>query len=164
MKKVLTPTSTLIETIAGQLAATWYEVGRGQGLTSKHKTARAYAAANLEKFIPKAVELCLEMLGPNSTSTPEMKEEIWEALQERLNDPELLLYRPNVDVKKVIEQLEIMERKKGPVIIDTNSKNWCQTHNREAFRCETEGGITIPCVLVEKPKTVLHNPFKAKRH
>lgn len=168
MKKIITPTSTLIETIAGQLAATWYEIGRGQGLTSKWPNARAYASANFEKFIPNAVECCLEMLKPTSNATPEMREEIYEALMERHNDPELNIVMPNIDVNKVIEALKVMERNKGPVVIDTVKKDWCQTHNREAFKCETEGGITLPCVLVEKPTTVLHNkainPFRAQRH
>lgn len=134
MKKVLTPTSTLIEVVAGQLAATWYEIGRGQGLTSKYPNARAYASANLERFIPAAVDCCLEMLKPTSNVTQECREEVYEALMERHNDPELCKLMPNIDIKKVIEQLEVIERKKGPVVIETESK------------------------------TVLHNPFKAQRH
>lgn len=113
--KIVTPTHTLIEKVAIELAATWYEIGRAQGLTSKHKTAKAYAAANLEKFIPKAVEHLLDMLGPNSNATPEMKEEIYAALQERINDPGLCEVMPNVDVKKALELAEQMERKKPPV-------------------------------------------------
>lgn len=115
--KIVTPTHNLIEKVAIELAATWYEIGRGQGLTSKHKTAKAYAAANLEKFIPKAVEHLLDMLGANSNATPEMKEEIYEALQERLNDPGLCEIMPNVDVNKAIELAKQMERKKSPIEI-----------------------------------------------
>ena len=112
MKKIIQPKHTLIEKIALQLAATWYETGRSQGLTSKHKSARKYAAANLEKFIPKAVEMCLKMLGPDSNATEEMKQEIYSALLERHNDPELNQYLPNVDVKKAIELSEMIEKKK----------------------------------------------------
>ena len=32
MKKILTPTNTLIEETAAQLAAEWYNIGRSQGL------------------------------------------------------------------------------------------------------------------------------------
>ena len=140
MNKIATTKHVLIETIAGQLAATWYEIGKAQGLTSKYPDARSYARAYLHKFIPKAVEYCLEMLKSTSNATREMKEEIYDALQERHNDPELLRYRPNIDVNKVIEMVAEMERKKGPVIINTGELDQ------------------------DEPKTVLHNPFKATRH
>ena len=42
------PKHTLIEGIAMNLAAEYYEVGRMQGLTSKYKTHKAYAVANFE--------------------------------------------------------------------------------------------------------------------
>src|SRR6185369_6586839 len=117
--KLVTPNSTLIETVAVELAATWYEIGRGQGLKSKHKNARAYARANLEKFIPKAVEYCLEMLKPTSNATAEMRAVIYEALMERHDDAVLQTFMPNIDVKKVIALVDEAERKKGPVIINT---------------------------------------------
>jgi len=120
MKKIIQPKHILIEQIAGELAATWYEVGRSQGLTSKHKNARTYAKANLEKFIPKAVELCLKMLEPNSNATEEMKREIYEALMERHNDEELNQHLPNFDVKRAIELAEEMEKKK---VIDIKGLN-----------------------------------------
>lgn len=112
MKKIITPRNTLIEKTAGELAAAWYEIGRSQGLTSKHKNARKYAKANLEKFIPKAVELLLQMLEPHSNATEEMKAEIYEALMERHNDPELCAVLPNVDVKRALELAEQMEKQK----------------------------------------------------
>lgn len=112
MKKIIQPKHTLIEKIALELAATWYEIGRSQGLTSKHKNARKYAAANLEKFIPKAVEHCLEMLRPNSNATEAMKAEIYEALMERHNDEGLCSVLPNIDVKRSIELAEQIEKSK----------------------------------------------------
>lgn len=90
MRKFTTPNSTLIEKTAGELAATWYEIGRGQGMTSKYKNPRAYARANLEQFIPKAIELLISMLGrPDIPDT--MKDEIHAALTERANDPDLAI-------------------------------------------------------------------------
>lgn len=133
MKKIVTPQSTLIETVAAQLAATWYEIGRGQGLTSKYKNARAYAKANLEKFIPKAVEILLEMLKPTSNCTPEMREEIYEALMERHNDPELNAVMPNIDVKKVLELADLAEKKKV-VNIQTESKTVLHNNPFKAVR------------------------------
>lgn len=113
------PRYTIIEQIAVNIAAQWYEIGRGQGMTSKHKDAKSYAKANIEKFIPKAVELALEMIGPNSTLPKQAKDDIFAALQERHNDPTLNKYMPNVDVKKAIEYGQMLERKKPPIEIKT---------------------------------------------
>lgn len=134
-RKIIQPKHVLIETIARELAAVFYEVGRGQGLTSKYKNAKAYAHANLEKFIPKAIEHCIRMLGQNNLPQ-EAKEEIYEALMERHNDPELQTVMPNIDVVKLIEAAGIKEK---------------------------ETVITINTPKAE-PQTVLHNPFKANRH
>lgn len=118
MNDILTiPKSTLIETVALNLAATFYEVGRGQGLTSKHKSAKAYAKANLEKFIPKAVEYLLDMLGRQDIPDL-MKAEIHEALTERVNDPTLNKYMPpEIDFAKAFGIAA--EKDKKPVIVNT---------------------------------------------
>lgn len=108
------PSSILIETVALNLATTFYEVGRGQGLTSKHKTHKAYAKANLHKFIPKAVEYCLDMLHNPHTSA-ESKQLIFEALQERVNDNTIVL--PDIDIKTILPKQE-----PKPVIINTEKK------------------------------------------
>ena len=46
--QAVAPHSILIEQTALELAATYYEVGRSQGLTSKFKDARAFAKANIK--------------------------------------------------------------------------------------------------------------------
>ena len=56
-KNLITPQSLLIEKTALELAAVFYEAGRSSGLTSVCKNAKQYAKRNVEKFIPKAVEL-----------------------------------------------------------------------------------------------------------
>lgn len=93
------PQSNLIEKTAGELAGVWYEIGRGQGMTSKWKTPKTYARANLEQFIPVAIKHLLEILG--NPSTPDlMKQEIYDALIERANDPDLKIFdlpsNPNI--------------------------------------------------------------------
>lgn len=123
MKKIITPRNTMIEHVALQLAAKWYEVGRGQGLKSKYKTAQGFAKANLERFIPNAVEILLKMLEPTSTATPEMREEIYEALLERHNNPELQSVLPNIDVNKVIELAGFREQSKIIEIMSGKSLN-----------------------------------------
>ena|SRR5882672_4154577 len=116
--KILEPSSVLIETVALQLAATWYSVGRSQGLTSKYKNERTYAKANLEKFVPKAIEHLITMLGSNIVSV-DQKELIYAALMERHNDSELCSVLPNVDVNKLIQLMDIKEKQK---VIEINTK------------------------------------------
>lgn len=98
------PKHTVIEKTAAELAATWYEIGRGQGMISKWKSPKSYARANFEKFIPKAVELLLSMLG-RSDIQELMKQEIYDALMERHNDPTLTSIMPNIpniDIAKLL--------------------------------------------------------------
>ena len=86
--KIVTPRHILIEKVAGECAAVFYEAGRSTGLKSKYPDARSYAKAHLEKFVPKAVEILLGML--NDPRVPQFqKNEIYEAVIERANDPEL---------------------------------------------------------------------------
>lgn len=113
-KNLLAPSSVLIETIAGQLCATFYEVGRGQGLTSKHKSHKAYVRANIEKFIPLAVNYCLDMLN-NPYIAADQKQLIFEALKERVNDNTIVL--PDIDIKTILPKQE-----PKPVIINTEKK------------------------------------------
>ena len=109
MKKVSSPSSVLIEVTAGNLAATWYEIGRSQGMTSKYKTTKAYVNANVEKFIPKALDLLLDML--DNPSTPaDQKEIIYDAISERVNDPNNITSTdikglPDLDIKKLLDNL-----------------------------------------------------------
>lgn len=93
------PTSTpIIEKTALEFAAVWYDIGRGQGMTSKWKTPRAYARANLEKFIPVALKHLLSMLSRHDISE-HMKKEIYDAYIERANDPDLKIFDAPKDLK-----------------------------------------------------------------
>lgn len=110
------PKHHLIEKVAGELAAVFYEIGRGQGMTSIHKTPRAYARANLEKFIPNAVDHLLDMLGRKDINDL-CKKEIYEAIMERNNDPTLKMAFPDIDVSKIMET-------KKPTSILVNTKRF----------------------------------------
>lgn len=120
MRKIVVPKYTLIEQTAYELACTWYEIGRSQGLTSKWKTPRLYARANLEKFVPKAIEHLLDILA-NKNTTEYVKNTIYEAMYERVNDPELNKYMPNPDVVELAKQL-FEKEKKQVVEINTTPK------------------------------------------
>ena len=86
--KIIQPHHILIEKVAGEFAAIFWEAGRSSGMTSKYKNARAFARANLEKFIPKAVEHLIDLLGRDDIH-PDMKDQIYQAIQERTNDEQV---------------------------------------------------------------------------
>lgn len=101
------PKHFLLFEVAGELAATFYEVGRSQGLTSKYPNARLYAKNNLEKFVPKAIEYFITML--NNPTFPDIaKKEIYDALMEAHNDPVLKTNQelPDIDVKKILSFID----------------------------------------------------------
>lgn len=135
--KVTKPKFALIEHVAAELAAVFYETGRSQGLTSKYKNARVYAMNNLEKFIPHAIKALMTQLG-NPSISAEQKEEIYESLMERINDPQAQSLAdssgqaglPDIDIAKLIPVKEL------PTVIQDQ-------------RAIADYGV---------------NPFKAKRH
>lgn len=87
-KKIITPESLLIEKTALDLACSFYEIGRSQGLKSKYKNAKQYAKKNLEQFIPKAIEVLIDMLSKDHVPE-DQKSLIYSALMERTNDKDL---------------------------------------------------------------------------
>jgi hypothetical protein len=108
--KIAQPKHNLIEYVAGQLAGTWYEIGRSQGLTSKYKDAKSFARANIERFIPNAVQTLLQQLH-NPDTPKDTKDMIYDAIMERHNDPDLIardqmFTLPDVDIKKVLDSLK----------------------------------------------------------
>ena len=87
-RRFIKPESLLIEKTALELATAFYEVGRSQGLTSKYKTHQAYAKRHLNEFIPKAVELLMDILA-NPKTPIDQRDMIMDAFTERVNDVEL---------------------------------------------------------------------------
>lgn len=87
-QKLIKPESTLIEMTALQLAATFWEIGRSQGIKSKHKDAKSYAKKYLVNFIPKAVELLMDILA-NPQTPQTQRDAILDAFLERTNDKDL---------------------------------------------------------------------------
>lgn len=133
-RKIVTPSSILFEKIAGELAATFYEVGRGQGMTSKYKTAKAYANANIEKFLPRAIDYCISMLGRPDINE-EMKVMIYDALSERMNDPNNVTSGdikglPDIDITKLLANIpaappsqQLKPVREAPINIKTRLHN-----------------------------------------
>ncbi len=86
-----TPKSTVIEKTALEFACVWYESCLSSGLlpSKAHKTQKAWARANFQKFIPHAIEHLTSMLSRNDINDL-CKQEIHEAILERVNDPETI--------------------------------------------------------------------------
>lgn len=97
-KKLVKPINPLIYKTAAEMAGVFYDAGRSSGLHSKHKTAESFAKANIEKFIPKAIQTLLTMLKPNSGITEHMRSTIYEALMDPVNDPNLMKAKVNPDL------------------------------------------------------------------
>ena len=83
------PESTVIEKVALEFAAVFYDAARSSGSTSK-LTQRVWARKNFQKFIPPATKHLISMLG-RSDIADLMKQEIHQALLERVNDPEVTM-------------------------------------------------------------------------
>jgi hypothetical protein len=97
--KIITPRSQLIEKVSAEFAGIFYDAARSSGLKIinlkgtkidliKCKSAKIFARKYLEKFIADAVQHLTSMLG-RSDIPDSHKLEIYEALMERVNDPQL---------------------------------------------------------------------------
>ncbi len=143
--KLLKPRDILIEKVAGELAATYFEAAQNtpqmNTLRKKYRNdPRRYARMNLERWIPKAVETLISCLQSPRLSI-EAKEEIYNAIADRVNDPDNLTsddiinnggMLPKIDVKPLIDAesripanriAQMMDRevhKHLPTIIDLN--------------------------------------------
>lgn len=120
--KLIKPESTLIEATALQLAAAFYEIGRGQGLKSKYKNPRDYAKAYVKEFIPKAVDILMDMLSKDHVSV-EMKNAIYDAFLERANDKDLSNTIPIFDNPLAATFIsDTKDTRGGPLVINSPKK------------------------------------------
>lgn len=102
--KISAPKHNVLECMALEMAGVWYEWARSSGLKpSRHKTARHFAAHNLEKFLPHAIAIAIDMLGRSDIPVL-MKDQIHQAILERINDPVIAPTNglPDIDISKII--------------------------------------------------------------
>lgn len=149
--KLLRPRDILIERTAGELAATWFEAAQNtpeiNTLRKKYKNnPKVYARKNWEKFVPLAVNILVGMLGRQDLPL-EMREEIYNCIIDRANDPENVIsddiiknggVLPNIDVKKLLDENNKPVDKIGQLL------------NKDVHK--------------DLPPTILDNPPKATRH
>lgn len=127
-----TPSDVIIEKTAGEFAGVWYDAARSSGMTivklqgdtidlRKYKTPRNFARRHIEKFIPAAVYTLNEILSRENTP-PEQKEIIYQALMERVNDPDIDMLAKTAGTLPEFEQTVLYKpdnEKPKPVIINT---------------------------------------------
>lgn len=77
------PAASIIEATAIEMCAAYYDVAMQQGLPTSYKSQRKYVKANWEKFVPKALDALLQILGGDYSD--EMKKPIYAAVIERAN-------------------------------------------------------------------------------
>lgn len=127
-KKIVKPINPLIYKVAGEFAAVMYDTGRAQGMVSKHKNARSYARAYIEKYIPIAVKHLIELLKPTSNCTDFMRMEIYEALMDPVNDPELMDGKknglPDINAKLIADALNKFDKNKIKLPVSTDKKSY----------------------------------------
>ena len=115
------PRYTLFEKVAGELAGTFFEDCRSQGMTSEFKSAKAFARAKFLTFLPKAIELCLGML-ERPDIHDEMKQTILAAYLERANEPYLDAIDPHTMNMKALEKMLPKGDKRDLPVIFNSSK------------------------------------------
>lgn len=131
--KIVDPSNFIIEKTAGEFAGVWYDAARSSGLTivklqndiidlRRYKRTRDFARRHLEKFIPAAVNALTDIMS-NPNTAPAKREAIYNALMERVNDPQL------GDIAKLAGNLPEFEQtilyktdqeKPKPIIINTS--------------------------------------------
>ena len=81
------PKSVVIEQTALEMACAVYEKAKSLGYKST-KTQKQWARDHFTKYIPNAIQKLTEMLGQPNVAD-HLKQQIHEALTERINDPEM---------------------------------------------------------------------------
>lgn len=130
--KIVDPSNVIIEKTAGEFAGTFYDAARSsdmkliklQGKTInllRYKSARDFARRHLEAFIPAAVHALIEIMSRENCPV-EMKETIYNALMERVNDLDIDMTAKLAGNMPEFEQTVLYKNdteKPKPVIINT---------------------------------------------
>lgn len=126
--KLKEPSDVIVEKTAGAFAATFFDAARSSGMKVirlqgkvinllRYKSPRDFARRHLEAFIPAAVHALTNILSRPETPV-EQKEVIYQAILERVNDPDLdmmaktagdlpqfeqtVLYKPDTELPKPV--------------------------------------------------------------
>lgn len=128
------PSDVIIEKTAGEFAGVFFDAARSsdlkiiklQGKTInllRYKSARDFARRHLEAFIPAAVHALTDIMSRPNTPA-DQKEIIYNALMERVNDPDLDMMAKTAGDMPAFEQTVLYKpdtEKPKPVIINTSA-------------------------------------------
>ena len=136
-KSLKSPSDVIIEKTAGEMAAVFWDAARSSGMTViklqgqainllRYKSPRDFARRHIEKFIPAAVHALTEILSRPETPV-EQKEVIYQAIMERVNDPDLDMMAKTAGDLPAFEQTVLYksdQEKPKPVIVNTPAINF----------------------------------------
>lgn len=94
--KIVKPLNPLIWNTAADFAAVWFDAAlssglpRGKYVGRGDKPIKMFVKDHIEKFVPITIRILLDMLKKNSNCTEHMKAEIYQALIDPINDPDLM--------------------------------------------------------------------------
>ena len=131
-KKFKDPSDVIVEKTAGEMAGVFYDAARSSGMTViqlqgkkinllNYKSPRSFARRHLEKFIPAAVHALIEIMS-RDTTPPEQKDVIYNAIMERVNDPDLDMMAKTAGDLPEFENTVLHksdQEKPKPVIVNT---------------------------------------------
>jgi len=131
-KKFKDPSDVIVEKTAGEMAGVFYDAARSSGMTViqlqgkkinllNYKSPRGFARRHLEKFIPAAVHALIEIMS-RDTTPPEQKDVIYNAIMERVNDPDLDMMAKTAGDLPEFENTVLYksdQEKPKPVIVNT---------------------------------------------
>lgn len=129
--KIKDPSDVIIEKTAGEFAGVFYDAARSSGMKTvklqdqvinlmRYKSPRDFARRHLEKFIPAAVHALTDILSRPNTP-PDQKEIIYNALMERVNDPDLDMMGKTAQLPEYENTIlyKADNEKPKPVIVNT---------------------------------------------
>jgi hypothetical protein len=131
-RKLKDPSDVIVEKTAGEFAGVFYDSARSSGMTViklqgdtinllRYKSPREFARRHLEKFIPAAVHALIEIMSRDTT--PEAQRQIiYNAVMERINDPDLDLMAKTAGDLPEFENTVLYksdQEKPKPVIVNT---------------------------------------------
>jgi len=131
-RKLKDPSDVIVEKTAGEMAGVFYDAARSSGMTViqlqgkkinllNYKSPRGFARRHLEKFIPAAVHALIEIMS-RDTTPPEQKDVIYNAIMERVNDPDLDMMAKTAGDLPEFENTVLYksdQEKPKPVIVNT---------------------------------------------
>jgi len=130
--KIRDPSDVIVEKTAGEFAGVFYDSARSSGMTViklqgdvinllRFKSPREFARRHLEKFIPAAVHALMEILSRPETPE-EQRQIIYNAIMERVNDPDLDMMAKTAGDLPEFEQTVLYKpdnEKPKPIIVNT---------------------------------------------